>query len=318
MTVIHASLIPLIISANLLSIFGIIKTKRKAFTSSQILFLTLFSSDLSYGAVQIPVQIYLSWKSHDPTYSEVVVERFCVTYPTCLSGTLLFVISVDRYIGVAHKRYFKRIVSNKSLSVTITLAILISFMWAPAEGLGLVQFDIVYTALLNYTGAMLAMGVIFNVTLLKYVKRKTKNSSVQQALDSGLKKTVMLILASLVSAFLPLMITLAIMSYASVFSVDRTFIKVTYYALFFTSVPPQVNAVLNSVIYFARNTRIKRYYHNLFNRGNERRHLAEPRFSAANRNRGCQQQQLNSVSKSKHETRVFSVDIRLFGECSNS
>ena len=60
MTVIHASLIPVIISANFLSIFGIIKTKRNAFTSSQILFLTLFLSDLSYGAVQIPVQIYLS------------------------------------------------------------------------------------------------------------------------------------------------------------------------------------------------------------------------------------------------------------------
>ena len=51
MTAIHAYLIPLIISANFLSIFGIIKTKRKAFTSSQILFLTLFLSDLSYGAV---------------------------------------------------------------------------------------------------------------------------------------------------------------------------------------------------------------------------------------------------------------------------
>ena len=195
-------------------------------------------------------------------------------------------------------------------------------MWAPAEGLGLVQFHIVYTALSNYRGAMLAIGVIFNVALLKYVKQKTKNSSVQQALDSGLKKTVMLILASLVSAFLPLMITLALICriYASICYAsicDRTLIKVTNYAIFFTSVPPQVNAVLNSVIYFARSTRIKRYYHNLFNRGNERRHLAEPRFSAANRNRGCQQQQLNSVSKSKHETRVFSVDIRLFGECSN-
>ena len=61
-------------------------------------------------------------------------------------------------------------------------------MWAPAEGLGLVQFHIVYTALSNYRGAMLAIGVIFNVALLKYVKQKTKNSSVQQALDSGLRQ----------------------------------------------------------------------------------------------------------------------------------
>ena len=130
MTLIHASLIPVIISANFLSIFGIIKTKRNAFTSSQILFLTLFLSALSYGAVQIPVQIYLSWKSHDPTCFEVVVVvgTICVAYPICLSGTLLCVISVDRYVRVVHKRYFQRIVTNKSLSVTITLAIFISFI----------------------------------------------------------------------------------------------------------------------------------------------------------------------------------------------
>ena len=182
MTVIHASLIPVIISANFLSIFGIIKTKRNAFTSSQILFLTLFLSDLSYGAVQIPVQIYLSWKSHDPTCFEVVVGTISVTYPICLSGTLLCVISVDRYIRVVHKRYFQRIVTNKSLSVTITLAIFISFIWAPAEELGLVKFEILYTVMSVYTGAMLAIGVIFNVALLKHVKQKTKNSSVQQAL----------------------------------------------------------------------------------------------------------------------------------------
>ena len=51
---VYASLIPLIVSANLLSIFGIIKTKRNKFTSSQILFLTLFVSDLAIGVVQLP------------------------------------------------------------------------------------------------------------------------------------------------------------------------------------------------------------------------------------------------------------------------
>ena len=113
---------------------------------------------------------------------EVVVGTICVTYPICLSGILLCVISVDRYIRVVHKRYFQRIVTDKSLSVTITLAIFISFIWAPAEEIGLVKFEILYTVMSVYTGAMLAIGVIFNVALLKHVKQKTKNSSVQQAL----------------------------------------------------------------------------------------------------------------------------------------
>ena len=308
MTVIHASLIPLIISADLLSIFGIIKTKRNEFTSSQILFLTLFISDLTFGVVQIPAQIYLSWKSHDLTCFEIVVDTFCVIYPTCLSGTLLCVISVDRYIRVVHNKYYKRIVTNKSLSVTITMATLISFVWACAEALDLVKFENRYTAMSAYTGVVLAIGVFFNVALLKYVKQKTKNSSVQQTLDSSLTKIVTLILASMVSAYLPLMITLAIISCRIIH----------YRALLLTLMLPQVNAVLNSVIYFARNSCIKRYYYKLFNHGNERRHLTEPRFYTANRNRRCQQQELKSVSKPKHKTGMFSVDTRLSGECSNS
>ena len=56
---IYAGLIPLIVSVNLLLIFGIIKTKRNKFTSSQILFLALFMSDLTFGVAQLPIQIYL-------------------------------------------------------------------------------------------------------------------------------------------------------------------------------------------------------------------------------------------------------------------
>ena len=46
LSAVYRSLIPLIIGANLLSILGLIKTKRSKFTSSQILFLTLFVSEL--------------------------------------------------------------------------------------------------------------------------------------------------------------------------------------------------------------------------------------------------------------------------------
>ena len=60
LNVVYAILIPLIITTNV--IFGIIKLKRNKFTSSQILFLTLFSSDLTFGVVQLPTQIYILWK----------------------------------------------------------------------------------------------------------------------------------------------------------------------------------------------------------------------------------------------------------------
>ena len=47
MTLVYASLIPLVIDPKLLSNFEIIKRKRKKLTSSEIPFLTLFVSDLT-------------------------------------------------------------------------------------------------------------------------------------------------------------------------------------------------------------------------------------------------------------------------------
>ena len=277
-TVLHASLIPLIIGANLVLIFGITKTKRKKFTSSQILFLTLFSSDLTYGVVQIPLEIYVKWdKKKNPSCFESIVGSFSIIYPLCMSGAILSAIGVDRYIRVVHNKYCKRIITNKSLTVTITLTILISIVWATVQVSGSMDFEHFFIAMSTYTGAVLAVGVVFNVALLKHVKQKTKNSSVPQAVNTSLTKTVTLILASLVVAYLPLMITLIIISFALIHHcTNKVFIRKVYDALVLTLIPPQVNAVLNSVIYFSRNSRLKRYFYKLLISGNESAPLTKP------------------------------------------
>ena len=277
-TVLHASLIPLIIGANLVLIFGITKTKRKKFTSSQILFLTLFSSDLTYGVVQIPLEIYVKWdKKKNPSCFESIVGSFSIIYPLCMSGAILSAIGVDRYIRVVHNKYYKRITTNKLLTVTITLTILISIAWAIVEVRTLMDFEHFFIAMSTYTGAVLAVGVGFNVALLKHVKQKTKNSSVPQAVNTSLTKTVTLILASLVVAYLPLMITLIIISFALIHHcTNKVFIRKVYDALVLTLIPPQVNAVLNSVIYFSRNSRLKRYFYKLLISGNESAPLTKP------------------------------------------
>ena len=99
---IYASLIPLIVSVNLLLIFGIIKTKRNKFTSSQILFLALFMSDLTFGVVQLPIQIYLLQNSSVPTCFEFQLNAFTIAFTIFMSGTILLVISADHYIKVIH------------------------------------------------------------------------------------------------------------------------------------------------------------------------------------------------------------------------
>ena len=111
-SVVGTVFIPFIIIVNLLSIFGIIKTKRNKFTSSQILFSTLFVSDLTIGMVQLPLQIHSFLMSHDQTCFDILLETFFTTFTLHMSGALLGVISVDRYIYVVHNNYYKKIVTK--------------------------------------------------------------------------------------------------------------------------------------------------------------------------------------------------------------
>ena len=87
-----------------------------------------------------------------------------------MSGTILSAIGIDRYIRVVHNEYYERIVTNKSLTVTITLTILISIVWANVEVHKLMEFENFSIAMSTYTGVVLAVGVVFNVALLKHVK----------------------------------------------------------------------------------------------------------------------------------------------------
>ena len=93
LTGIYASLIPLITGDNVLLITGIAKIKHNKFSSSQILFLTLFLSDLSFGVVQIPYQIYLMWRSDDPSCLEIQLGIFSTTFPISMPGNGITMIA---------------------------------------------------------------------------------------------------------------------------------------------------------------------------------------------------------------------------------
>ena len=179
----HASLIPFIINANLLLIFGIIKTKRNKFTSSQILFLTLFSGDLTRGFVQLPAEIHLLWNPHEPTCFKVHLSKFSMMFPIIMSGTLLCVISVDRYIYVVHNNYYNKIVTKRSLTITIVWVIVTSVTWASFEVVFRVRLVIdkiakLYFTMSAYSGAIVAVAVVLYAALLRKVKQTIKNSSV--------------------------------------------------------------------------------------------------------------------------------------------
>ena len=96
-----------------------------------------------------------------------------------MSGTLLCAISVDRYINVVSKKHYKRIVTKKSLLVAVAFMILISLSWPIFERLAQNEADIKrivkgYTVFCGYFSVSTVLGVAFNVSLLRYVRRQRK------------------------------------------------------------------------------------------------------------------------------------------------
>ena len=119
-------------------------------------------------------------------------------------------------------------------------------------------------AMSAYTGIALTTSVGFNIALLKTVKQKTKNSPIPQALDLSLTKTISIIIGIMVAAYLPFVIALNIATYAFYNATGKHVILKAMPGLFLTLLPIQINAVLNSIIFFTRNIRIRRYYYNCF------------------------------------------------------
>ena len=68
----------------------------------------------------------------------------------------------------------------------------------------------------------------------------------------------------MIAACLPLLITVNIATYGFIISTDKSFTQEKANVLLI-AIPCQVTAVLNSVIYLSRSSRMKRYYFKLFN-----------------------------------------------------
>ena len=269
---VYATLIPLIITINLLSINGIIKTKRNRFSSSQILFLILFASDMIFGALQLPVGIYIFWKKNRLTCFELQLNVFSRVFPIIMSFSLLCVISIDRYINVVYNSYYKRIVTKKLLPVKIVLVIVTSFIWATFEPLFLVGVDKGevgkgYIVLATYCEALMVINITINVALLTNAKKQIKKSTTRQSIGIRLTKTIAIIVSTFVSAYLPTLVIVNILGYAAMSSTDIKILQNMAIVLNWTLIPTQLNALLNSVIYLARNRDIKKYYCNVFNCG---------------------------------------------------
>ena len=268
-TIIYAILIPLIIGANIMAVTGIIKTKGNKFTVAQILFIILFISDLSFGAIQLPLKIYLIWNVTDPTCLVTQIIAFCLIFPICMSGATLCVISIDRYFYVTQARYYnEKTLTSKTLTLTTVLLVAISFTFGVLHAIYISKRDLprlvrFYIALSIYEGIFLTLSVLFNIGLLRNVKLRTSTSFLPQATFNTtlLTKTIALIVAAMVVTYIPLIITLSITAYI-IFTDPNKAVKISL-ELQWSLIPSYFNAILNSVIYMSKNSSIKDFYNSL-------------------------------------------------------
>ena len=263
LTVIYAILIPLVTGFNSALIIGIIKIKQHRFTSSQVLFILLFVSDLTFGFTQLPFEIYFRQKSNKPSCFEVKMWDFSYVFLVCTSGTCLAVTSIDRYLLIAYKKHYQRFATNKKLALIIILLLVISLSWAISYTLIIDGFDITrlakyIIAISIYEGTFLASAIFFNIALLRKVKTETINSSIKcKKIDKTLTKTITIITAVLIISYLPATITSSVFGYSSLHSENVNLVQNTAYILSWSLIPTHINAMLNSVIYLARNRRMK-------------------------------------------------------------
>ena len=128
-----------------------------------------------------------------------------------MSDTILCAISIERYFNVVRNWYHRMIVTNKSVTITIIIAILILTTRALFSALLLKseieqKYQSVLVTASSYTEITRLISAILNVGLLRNVKQIMKTSVIHQMLDAMLTKTIAVILATLVVLYLPILI----------------------------------------------------------------------------------------------------------------
>lgn len=280
LTIIYASLMPLIIATNLLLIIGIIKTKRKKFTTSQILFIILSMSDLSLGTIQLPLQIYLLTRAEKITCLQTQIRAFWNGFPISLSGFTILLISIDRYISVVKTKHYRKIITNKTLILAIALEASVAALWSIwytiiSKERDVKRSAVFFISLSIYEGIILSIGILLNLGLMRNVQFKLRNTSIRQKTDARLTVTIRMIAITLVISYLPSIVCFNVAAYTYLFSKDLKLIHDVSIVLIWSLVPAQLNAALNAMIYLLRNRDIKKYFKSFYKHQHKNQSITE-------------------------------------------
>lgn len=271
-----------IIVANVTLIYGLVRTSGKRFTSSTKYFLVLSSTDLLAGVVMMPIQLYVVRAVPNISCILTGVRAFFSVFPLTLSGVIIMVLTIDRYVVMAGRKKHNRS-GYRDIVLYVSIAFLVSFGWGiwytiTTRRTTFRKMSVYFISLAVFEASVLITAIVFNFFILREVKEASKNTTVKgkaRKSEQRLSTTITIISGSLVVMYIPSVIGLLV---AGAFFYDLTVLdlflgKVTredirYYsiALIWSLVPTLFNSGLNACIYIARNKRMRRMYTSIYNR----------------------------------------------------
>lgn len=293
-----------IVVSNSMFVFGLWRTiNTKNLFSSQIIFLVISFSDLLAGLVFVPIQLYFIVHIPDVSCNLSITRAFWSTFPITLSGCLIMFLTIDRYSVVSRTRLNRANNDAKLVILYIILSLMASLGWASWHtGItSTVQRDMMvinqrtalfFISIATFELVVLGVSLVFNVLILRAVKRNNEQSSVsdtiKRASEQKLSKTITIIGTSLILTYIPSVvatyiigITLQQMERSELLGKRSLVIQITG-ALLWALILTLFNSGLNAAIFIWRNSRIRRLFISMYNHKVGRRQQMDVQCSLSN------------------------------------
>lgn len=265
--VLYGILSAFITSTNVTLVIGIVRTKTKAMSNTNKLFIFLACVNLLTALLLLPYQIYMIEITPDTSCIDAGVRAFFVSFLPLLSGAVITLIATERYFLIAYKLMHRKYFSAQRLALYVVLLISMSACWGLAYCFisqdinNLKEISIVFMGLAANEGVLLILALVFNIKILQTVVKARRNftlSRCNKKTERKLSRTISIICVTLAVCYLPSVVGLANASYyTDKNSIDK--VKEAIMTFHWTFLLAYLNSGLNSLIYLVRNEKIKRY-----------------------------------------------------------
>nr|XP_047122524.1 histamine H1 receptor-like [Hydra vulgaris] len=266
LSMIYAAFSVFIIVSNLLLLKLLSNTRKKKYsTNNEKLVLLLSFVDLVVGSVVIPLQLVLFIKLKAVSCLFISITAFWLVFLLVFSGSIVVLISIERFVTVLHNKRFYGIHFNGACIITIIIfQFLISFglgIWyallVPSPK-SLRQQSIYFFSISTYIFLNIILIFIINTLLLIKTKKMMRIKEIHVAehnvVERRLNKTMMLISTSLMILYLPSVFV----GYTHAVNLYLNVLKQSGYI--WTIVLCEFNSAFNPSIYISRNKKYLKLY----------------------------------------------------------